>query len=142
MRFKPVLLLLSVVGLATGPLAMAQTAGPNAPKPAATAKRGPCHYDIQKFCKDVQPGAGRVQQCLTQHEAELSAACREARAQARQRVEKFHQACDADVQKFCKDVKPGGGRVVKCLKANEAQLSPACKAEFQASRPAAAQLEQ
>jgi hypothetical protein len=142
MRFEPVILLLSVVGLAAGPLAMAQTAGTDAPKPAAAAKRGACHDDVLKFCKDVKPGAGRVQQCLTQHEAELSAACRDARTQAMQRVEKFHQACDADVQKLCKDVKPGGGRVAKCLKANEAQLSPACKAEFQASRPAAAQLEQ
>lgn len=142
MRLKSVILLLSVAGLAAGPFAMAQTAGGEAPKPAAAAKRGVCHDDIQKFCKDVKPGAGRVNQCLAQHEAELSAACRDARAQAMQRIEKFRQACAADMQKFCKDVKPGGGRVAKCLKANETQLSPACKAEFQASRAAAAQLEQ
>lgn len=35
--------------------------------------------------------------------------------------------CRADVEKFCADVKPGGGRIAACLKKNAAQLSPACK---------------
>src|SRR5262245_11275439 len=36
-------------------------------------------------------------------------------------------SCKADVDKFCAQVKPGGGRIVQCLKQNEAQLSESCK---------------
>jgi len=35
--------------------------------------------------------------------------------------------CAADVKKFCGDVKPGQGAIVKCMKAHEAELSPACR---------------
>ena len=38
-------------------------------------------------------------------------------------------ACRADVERLCAGIPPGGGRIAACLKANEAQVSPACKAE-------------
>ncbi len=41
-----------------------------------------------------------------------------------------HQACDGDIQKFCKDVKPGQGRIVGCLKEHEKELSAECKAKM------------
>lgn len=37
--------------------------------------------------------------------------------------------CKADAEKFCKDVKPGGGRIILCLKQHEAELSAECKAK-------------
>lgn len=36
--------------------------------------------------------------------------------------------CAEDLDKFCKGVEPGNLRLVNCLKQNEAQLSPGCKA--------------
>ncbi|MCU0848659.1 MAG: cysteine rich repeat-containing protein [Spirochaetes bacterium] len=35
--------------------------------------------------------------------------------------------CKADAEKFCKDIKPGHGRIMACLKSHEAELSQACK---------------
>jgi len=35
-----------------------------------------CKPDVEKFCQNVQPGGGRIRQCLQQHEAELSDACK------------------------------------------------------------------
>ena len=35
--------------------------------------------------------------------------------------------CAADAKKFCGDVQPGQGRIAKCMKAHEAELSPACR---------------
>jgi len=35
--------------------------------------------------------------------------------------------CAADVKRFCGDVKPGQGAIAKCMKAHEAELSPACR---------------
>jgi hypothetical protein len=37
--------------------------------------KGACNADIEKFCKDVQPGQGRIITYLKQHQAELSADC-------------------------------------------------------------------
>ncbi len=39
----------------------------------------------------------------------------------------FAQVCSKDVAKFCANVKPGEGRISRCLGEHEAQLSPACK---------------
>ena len=39
--------------------------------------------------------------------------------------------CKEDFQKFCKDVKPGEGAIMKCMKGHEADFSQGCK-DFQA----------
>jgi D-serine deaminase-like pyridoxal phosphate-dependent protein len=36
-------------------------------------------------------------------------------------------ACQADVQKLCATVQPGGGRIVACLKEHKEEVSDACK---------------
>ena len=36
-------------------------------------------------------------------------------------------ACQADVAKLCPGIQPGGGRIMGCLKQNEAQVSTSCK---------------
>ncbi len=89
---------------------------------------GPCTDDVAKFCKGVRPGGGAVVKCLQEHESDLSPACKEQIAKAKQKMQDFKEACRADVTKFCNDVRPGRGRILQCLKQNEAKLSPECKA--------------
>ena len=38
--------------------------------------------------------------------------------------------CAGDIAKFCKDVQPGHGRILKCLKGHENELSPDCKSKM------------
>jgi hypothetical protein len=44
---------------------------------------GACQSDVWQFCTGVNPGAGRLAQCLKQHESELSSTCKAELAQAR-----------------------------------------------------------
>jgi len=43
-------------------------------------------------------------------------------------------ACKADVEKLCSGVHPGGGRILGCLKQNEAQVSATCKDAIEKAR--------
>ncbi len=88
---------------------------------------GSCKEDVAKFCKDVRPGGGRIAKCLKKHESELSVSCREKIAQVKEQVQEFREACKGDVDAFCRDIQPGGGRIVKCLKMHVSELSPSCK---------------
>ncbi len=39
-------------------------------------------------------------------------------------------ACKPDVERLCAGIPAGGGRIAACLKANQAKVSPECKAEL------------
>jgi len=91
---------------------------------------GPCEADAKKFCGDVQPGGGRVAKCMKSHEAQLSPACQSEMKRAEERIEQVRQECKADAEKFCKGIRPGQGRILACLKSHQAELAPACAAEF------------
>ena len=36
-------------------------------------------------------------------------------------------ACMGDAKKLCSDVQRGGGRILQCLRAHDAELAPACR---------------
>lgn len=63
MRIALSVLFLGAMCLA-GP-AMAQTA----------AERAACQSDFEKYCPGVEPGGGRVVECLAKHMSDLTAAC-------------------------------------------------------------------
>jgi hypothetical protein len=60
-----------------------------------------CGQDLKQFCADVQPGQGRLIQCLARHSVEVSGACNTFVVQAR-------QGCA-----------PEQGRIVKCIKPSD-----------------------
>lgn len=105
---------------------------------AAAGPGGACKEDREKFCKDVQPGQGRIVKCLAEHKAELSQACANMGAQMKASREKVHEACGDEIQQYCGD-KAGDRQGMKnCLKlklkaANngDGQISDACKSALQ-----------
>ena len=101
-----------------------------APANAAQAQ-GPCANDLQKFCRDVQPGGGRIAKCLKEHQNDLSPACKQQIAELKKQVHEFQEACEDDAMKLCAGVKPGGGRIFRCLKEHESELSPECKEKME-----------
>ncbi len=92
--------------------------------------KGACKADVEKFCKDIKPGKGRILSCLKSHEADLSQACRDHVAQVRENAKEFMTACKPDVKKFCRNIPRGKGRVLACLKSHKDELSESCKAFF------------
>ncbi|HYZ88260.1 MAG TPA: cysteine rich repeat-containing protein [Myxococcales bacterium] len=95
----------------------------------AVAADHPCQADVEKFCAGLQPGQGRILQCLNQHEADLSAECKQKRASFREQMEEIRGACEADAKKFCSGIRPGQGRIAACLKSHQNELSEACRNE-------------
>ncbi|MBS2030478.1 MAG: cysteine rich repeat-containing protein [Deltaproteobacteria bacterium] len=88
---------------------------------------GPCKEDAEKLCPGMHPGDGKFHECMKQHLDQLSDACKEKMAEHKEHAEEFHKDCADDVKKLCGDVKPGGGRIIECLKQKQAQASPACR---------------
>ena len=87
-----------------------------------------CAGDVQKFCADIKPGGGAILKCLRDNEADLSAECKAAGKEMKKELRGAHDACKADLEKFCKDEKAGKGRKIRCLKKHEAELSTECAA--------------
>lgn len=52
--------------------------GPATPeiRAAFQAMRQACAGDITTFCKDVEPGGGKIAKCLRDHRADLSGGCK------------------------------------------------------------------
>lgn len=87
----------------------------------------PCAEEIGKYCKGLQLGSGHIQNCLKEHEATLSASCKSKLEASIAHHEEIKARCGADVERLCKDVKPGRGRIVQCLKTHHRQVSSSCK---------------
>eukprot|EP00878_Enallax_costatus_P007022 GHUV01007359.1.p1 GENE.GHUV01007359.1~~GHUV01007359.1.p1 ORF type:complete len:595 (+),score=136.49 GHUV01007359.1:1595-3379(+) len=99
-----------------------------------------CRVDVDKYCKDVEPGGGRVHACLRHQMNYLSDRCK-AEEQKLQALEyrdirlrpKLAKICSEERAVYCKDVKPGKARVVTCLMENMAQpnFGDECRVELQ-----------
>lgn len=87
----------------------------------------PCAGDVAKFCGNVKPGEGRIAGCLKQNEAQLSPTCKAHLVQVKEALKEADKACEDDIAMYCGGVKPGGGQIMTCLKANKSHLSRKCK---------------
>lgn len=88
---------------------------------------GPCQSDIKNLCGQVEPGKGGIARCLKEHENEISAECSHRIKDANQKLIEAKEACREDAEKYCKDIQPGDGEIVRCLKEHEASLSAKCR---------------
>jgi len=115
--------------------------------PQVAAVREACHADFGVHCPGVKPGGSAALHCLQANAAALSPPCRDAvmamgeagappaaapaplgpippmRPRKALEVLSF---CGAEQRTLCANVPPGGGRILECLAANYARLSPEC----------------
>jgi hypothetical protein len=97
---------------------------------ASAYKPGACRQDAEKLCPGLK-GKEQVR-CLKVHQEELSMDCKVNIAEGRQMVRDVKDACAPDIKKHCAGIEIGGGRIRRCLKAHEAELSDPCKAQIAA----------
>ena len=87
------------------------------------AVRQACGPEIQQHCAGVEPGEGRLRDCVKEHFAAFSEKCKQALLSSVAVV----RACKPDVQRTCPDIQPGAGRIQACMKDHFAEYSDRCK---------------
>ena len=92
------------------------------PSMASAELAGACLKDAKAMCPGVEPGGGKIRDCIKTHIKDLSDECKEVLVKAVN-----VKACADDVKKHCADVSAGEGRIETCLKSHVADLSDACK---------------
>ena len=111
-------------------LVLAAIAAASFAGPRVASADPPCLDDIQKLCANVPATGGKIQACLKSHEKDLTGDCKKHVDGLRKTVQKLAAICVWDIERFCGDVNPGGGRIVTCLENNRNDLSPNCKASL------------
>ena len=89
---------------------------------ASAELTGACLKDAKAMCPGVEPGGGKIRDCLKTNIKGLSDECKDVLVKAVN-----VKACAADVKQHCADVKAGEGRLEACMKSHVANLSDACK---------------
>jgi len=99
--------------------------------PRTARGENPCAGDVKTFCGSVEFGAGRVAKCLEENKDRVSAACQARMASdeawAQGLLKEFSADCMQDLNRFCGSVRPGEGRVMRCLERRQDDLRQACQ---------------
>ncbi len=92
-----------------------------------------CKKELESYCNNVTPGEGRLLACLYAHMDKLTTKCEYALYDAAAQLERAVAAltyvaneCDADLEKFCKSVRPGEGRLLDCLNKHDKEIDKRC----------------
>ena len=93
-----------------------------------------CKAELETYCKDVKPGEGRVLACLFAYQDKLSGKCEYALYDASVQLERAVAAlayvvneCADDLDKHCRSVEAGEGRLLECIEKNNKNISARCK---------------
>ena len=77
---------------------------------ASAELSGACLKDAKAQCAGVEPGGGKIKECLKSHIKDLSDECKDVLVKAVN-----VKACAGDVKQFCADTQPGGGAIEACM---------------------------
>ena len=92
--------------------------------PSALAQQGAkaCVADIKKNCGGVEPGGGRIADCIKKQIGDVSAPCKELLASTAAAA----KTCTDDVKQRCADASRRTAKIA-CLKSALTNLSDGCK---------------
>jgi hypothetical protein len=97
---------------------------------APAARAGdPCAEEVARLCPRSRGDLDTLS-CLRLNEKELSRACKGDLDAVLAKARAISADCEGDVYRLCRDVEPGEGRVARCLKDHESELSQSCQGAF------------
>ena len=92
-----------------------------------------CGKDMDKHCRGVNLGAGRLKACLEKNAASVSAQCKTDAPRALAAVQKRADArvavlkiCETDAQRMCGSVQKGDGQILECMLTAQRGTSAKC----------------
>ena len=90
----------SLVGLAlVGCVALSPAFAADPPPPTVPQPVGPlaqaCHTDVQTHCPNIQPGEGKIMQCMKKYRSQISDGCKAAMKDAQAKQKKKQAAAAA-----------------------------------------------
>ncbi|MCG3204630.1 MAG: hypothetical protein KCHDKBKB_01345 [Elusimicrobia bacterium] len=88
---------------------------------------GPCDADLDKFCFDVQPGQGQLENCINSQRHNFTSQCRSWLTKMERSLKRIGSACSESARAYCRDVRPGYQRVKNCLMDNFDKLPEDCQ---------------
>ncbi|MBK5570559.1 cysteine rich repeat-containing protein [Ensifer sp. 2YAB10] len=99
---------------------------------AITKLADDCGADIQKLCKGLNLGNGRIADCLQQNASKVTPTCKgaisvvlQSIAQREQAQASYQKVCQRDIAKRCSDIK-GDGFILACLAKKQERISQEC----------------
>jgi hypothetical protein len=95
--------------------------------PADAQFTGPCADTVNKYCKDVTPGGGRIIQCLNDHQGDQSMKCKDWIEAQTKSLNELNAVCAKEIVVSCNFDSPDNRRIYQCLVNNYAGLSFDCK---------------
>jgi hypothetical protein len=132
-RTKALLLAAGLVLAAVGPSAAQTMSYADAISQLAAA----CGKDVQKYCRGVELGGGKLKACLDANAGRVSPQCQQTRVTVYQSISRRAAAqrnigdiCDADIERLC-GTSHADAHLVECLvSVAPAAVSPACYQTF------------
>jgi hypothetical protein len=97
------------------------------------ATRLKCEAEIEQLCPESPDGSARTR-CQEQRAKQLPPPCQ---SQLQERFVKWKEdhsrlvaACDADIRRFCRVLKPGSAEILQCLQSHGQEVSDRCYQTF------------
>jgi hypothetical protein len=86
-----------------------------------------CANDVWQYCGNVAPGGDRIRVCLWSRWDDLSSTCRDKAAEVAEKAQQLSDYCADDIDRLCPGMRPGGGQIYLCLKAQQSKASSQCQ---------------
>jgi hypothetical protein len=107
------------------------------------AVRAACAKDFRTFCGNVQPGGGRIGDCIAAHLDALEPTCRAAiggsglavnSGKGGEPTRSAQWPCVQDAKSFCPKVPPEQAPIIRCLEQHLGELQPTCQSTVESAR--------
>lgn len=111
-------------------IAVALLAGSIAASLAPAQVKTPCGETIDRYCKDVVPGSGRIMKCLNDHRDDQSIACKDWVDEQQKNLQDLMAACPEDIARWCRSGPTDKASIYYCLLDNYISLRLDCRSRL------------